>query len=147
MANKMYRSFAAKALKAACGVGAPAEQVKFYAYATNPSFGFNTNHSTLSDLADGSYPLKSVQLTETLAADGSLHLAPQINVFDDQPITNMTGVLIVAEWMDGTVAKNSLVAFIDTWDQSVKPVTTTEVMKLAFTNGFVFRLGSVAALA
>jgi hypothetical protein len=146
VANKLYRSFAAKALKAACGVGAPAEQVQFYVYATNALFAFNVNHSTLSDLPSGSFPLKSVQLTETLGTDGALHLAAQLNVFDDAAITGMTGLVLVAEWMDGLVPKNSLVAFIDTWDQSIKPVTTTEVIKLAFTNGFVFRLGSVAPL-
>lgn len=143
MANTVYRSWLAKCLAAGCGVSPPANVVTFYVYAVDSTFGFNTLHGQLSDLVAGSYHNKSAAVTHVLEADGSLNFPVITDLFNGAAVAGMDGLIITAEWVDGTTPKNSLVAYIQTWDQSITPVTTTEAIKLAFTNNFVFRLGSV----
>lgn len=146
MSNVLYRSFAAKALRAACGFGAPVAEGQIYCYAVDSAFGFNPMHSVLDDLPVGCVGSKSVPLIQELDDDGQLKITTQVNLFADAPVTGMIGLVFTVEWMDGDVAKNSLIAFVDTWDESVTPVTTTEWLKLSFTHRFVFRLGSVAEI-
>ena len=146
MSNRIYRSFAAKALRAACGIGAPVAEGQVFCYAVNSGFGFNPLHSVLDDLPMGSVTVKSVPLIFDLDDDGQLKVTTQVNLFADQPVADMVGLVFTFEWVDGSVDKNSLIAFIDVWDESITPVTTTEWLKLSFTHAFVFRLGSVAEI-
>lgn len=147
MSNALYRSFVAKCLRAGCGVSPPADAVTFYAYAVNVNFAFNATHSTLSDIPGNAIGIKSESLPITLNDDGSLTCVAVPNLFNSEVLTAMTGLIFTGEWMDGDIAKNMLIAHVDTWDQSTTPVSTSENIKLAFTGNFVFRLGSVAALA
>lgn len=146
MSNKVYRSFLHWSLQSAFGQTGPAEEVKFYIYATNIAFGFNHAHQTLADVTAGSVTIKSKEVHPTIFSDASLEIGAIIDLFEEQELVNVTGIILVAEWMDGDVEKNRLVAYMDTWDQSVIPVNTTERIKLAFEQNFVFRIGSVAAL-
>ncbi len=146
MSNKVYRSFLHWSLQSAFGQAGPAEQVKFFIYATSTAFAFNHAHETLADVSAGSVLIKSKEVEPTIFADASVEIAPIIDLFEEQELFNVGGILLVAEWMDGDVGKNRLVAFMDNWDQSVIPVNTTERIKLAFEQNFVFRIGSVAAL-
>lgn len=146
MANKLYRSFLHWSLETAFGQVQVPEPVKFYVYAVNPAFSFIQANETLADLPGGSIALKSKQVTVNLFTDASTTIAPIVDLFEGQELINVVGILLVAEWMDGDISKSRLVAFMDDWDQSVIPVNTTERIKLAFEQNFLFRIGSVASL-
>lgn len=146
MANKVFRSFLHWSLQTAFGTVQVPEPVKFYVYATTAAYGFSPSQETLTDLPPGGLGIKSKQVTVNLFADASTEITPIIDLFEEQELIGVTGILLVAEWMDGDVEKSRLVAYMDIWDQSVIPVNTTERIKLAFEQNFLFRIGSVAAL-
>ena len=146
MANKVFRSFLSWSLQTAFGAVSVAEPVKFYVYAVNADYGFNHSQETLADVTPGSLGIKSKEVTVNVLPDGSTEIAPIVNLFEEQELVGVTGILLVAEWMDGAVQKSRLVAHMDVWDQSIIPVNTTERIKLAFEGNFLFRVGNVGPL-
>lgn len=145
MANRFYPNFFGHCMKAAVGgsfIDQP-EEVKLFAYVTNASFGYNVNHKQVSEINPVGLGAKSKEIPYTVSDDGTISATAILDIFEEAEVVDMYGFILVFEWLDGVAEKSSLIAHIDQWDQSVIPVNTTEIVKLAFQDNFLLRLGNV----